>query len=187
MWVGRSTATINCLFYALPPLEVSFIVMASPRSLPCDPLRREIGHCAFLAPARLACTSTPAVFNFGDFWLELAARMVSTGLNQGGGGVSDPVRSLIRLEQSWEIGTIVDMCGYYTQTQARLHSRLIPANYPHVTPCYWGGGVLGGGRGHPSQHSTAWCNIAEGDCDPSTALLFLIVLAFSRGGSVFSA
>ena len=65
--------------------------------------------------------------------------MVSTGLNQGGGGVSDPVRSLIRLEQSWEIGTIVDMCGYYTQTQARLHSRLIPANYPHVTPCYWGG------------------------------------------------
>ena len=121
--------------------------MASPRSLPCDPLRREIGHCAFLAPARLACTTTPAVFNFGDFWLELAARMVSTGLNQGGGGVSDPVRSLIRLGQSWEIGTIVDMCGYYTQTQARLHSRLIPANYPHVTPCYWGGGVLGGGRG----------------------------------------
>ena len=72
--------------------------------------------------------------------------MVSTGLNQGGGGVSDPVRSLIWLEQSWEIGTIVDMCGYYTQAQARLHSRLIPANYPHVTPCYWGGGRLGWGE-----------------------------------------
>ena len=154
-------------------------------SLPCDPLRTEIGHCAFLAPARLACTTTPAVFNFGDFWLELAVRMVSTGLNQGGGGVSDPVRSLIRLEQSWEIGTIVDMCGYYTQTQARLHSRLIPANYPHVTPCYWGGTSWVGGGGHPSQHSTAWCNIAEGDCDPSTALLFLIVLAFSLGVSMF--
>ena len=54
-----------------------------------DPLRTEIGHRAFLAPARLACTTTPAVFNFGDFWLELAVRMVSTGLNQGGGGVSD--------------------------------------------------------------------------------------------------
>ena len=80
--------------------------------------------------------------------------MVSTGLNQGGGGVSDPVRSLIRLEQSWEIGTIVDMCGYYTHTQAAF--AVDPSQLsPRYTMLLGGGDVLGGGGGHPSQHSTA--------------------------------
>ena len=165
-----------------------FRLLLWPALVPClaDPLRREIGHCAFLAPARLACTSTPAVFNFGDFWLELATRMVSTGLNQAGWGRS--IRPRAKFDPAWtELGGW-DNSRYVWILHTDSGSAAFAVDPSQLSPRYTmllGGDVLGGGGGHPSQHSTAWCNIAEGNCDPSTALLFLIVLAFSRGVAMF--
>ena len=121
-----------------------FRLLLWPALVPClaDPLRREIGHCAFLAPARLACTSTPAVFNFGDFWLELATRMVSTGLNQAGWGRS--IRPRAKFDPAWtELGGW-DNSRYVWILHTDSGSAAFAVDPSQLSPRYTM--LLGGGR-----------------------------------------